>query len=94
MPVKPWERMAVLKFITDNLMLITLILLSKITAQELAESSQANLFKPFFTTKKEGEGTGLGLYLCSTLMNKMNGELIYDNKFKSGSRFILRFKKL
>ena len=59
----------------------------------ISESSQANLFKPFFTTKKEGEGTGLGLYLCSTLMNKMNGELIYDDKFKSGSRFILRFKK-
>lgn len=58
----------------------------------ISESSQVNLFKPFFTTKKEGEGTGLGLYLCSTLMNKMNGELIFDPKFKSGTRFILRFK--
>ncbi len=60
----------------------------------ISESSQVNLFKPFFTTKKEGEGTGLGLYLCSTLMNKMNGELVYDHKFKSGTRFILRFKKI
>jgi two-component system, NtrC family, sensor kinase len=57
-----------------------------------SESAQVNLFKPFFTTKKEGEGTGLGLYLCSTLMNKMNGQLIFDHKFKSGTRFILRFK--
>lgn len=52
-----------------------------------------DIFKPFFTTKKEGEGTGLGLYLCATLMQKMNGELIYDKNFKSGARFILRFKK-
>ena len=59
-----------------------------------SESAQENLFKPFFTTKKEGEGTGLGLYLCSTLMNKMNGEVVYDNKFKLGTRFILRFKNL
>jgi two-component system NtrC family sensor kinase len=58
----------------------------------ISESSRANLFKPFFTTKKEGEGTGLGLYLCSALMHKMNGELIFDDKFKSGTRFILRFK--
>lgn len=58
----------------------------------ISESAQVNLFKPFFTTKKEGEGTGLGLYLCSALMHKMNGELIFDNKFKSGTRFILRFK--
>ncbi len=60
----------------------------------ISESAQVNLFKPFFTTKKEGEGTGLGLYLCSTLMNKMNGELIFDPQFKSGTRFILRFKNL
>lgn len=53
---------------------------------------QADLFKPFFTTKQEGEGTGLGLYLCWTLMKKMNGDLIYDNQFKNGTRFILRFK--
>ncbi len=58
----------------------------------IGENQQVDLFKPFFTTKPEGEGTGLGLYLCSTLMSKMNGELIYDNKFKSGARFILRFK--
>lgn len=56
------------------------------------ETLRAHLFKPFFTTKKEGDGTGLGLYLCSTLMKKMNGELIFDSKFKQGTRFILRFK--
>ena len=58
----------------------------------ISDEAQVNLFKPFYTTKKEGEGTGLGLYLCSTLMNKMNGELIFDDQFKSGTRFILRFK--
>ena len=51
------------------------------------------IFKPFFTTKKEGEGTGLGLHLCHSLMQKMSGELIYDKNFKSGARFVLRFFK-
>lgn len=54
--------------------------------------NQDQLFKPFFTTKKEGDGTGLGLYLSSQLLQKMNGELIFDSTYKSGARFILRFK--
>ncbi len=59
----------------------------------LNEKVRNNIFKPFFTTKKEGEGTGLGLYLCFHLMKKMNSELIYDSSFKSGARFILKLNR-
>lgn len=52
-----------------------------------------HVFKPFFTTKKESEGTGLGLYISRTLMKRMEAELLYDSQFKQGARFILRFKK-
>jgi two-component system, NtrC family, sensor kinase len=51
-----------------------------------------NVFKPFYSTKNELEGTGLGLYLCFQLMKKMDGLLIYDQSYIKGTRFILRFK--
>jgi len=36
---------------------------------------QAKIFEPFFTTKEAGQGTGLGLYLCRTLMESMKGKI-------------------
>ena len=45
------------------------------------------IFNPYFTTKKEGKGTGLGLYMSLDIMRKsFNGDLIHKNT-KNGSIF-------
>lgn len=50
------------------------------------------IFQPFFTTKKVGEGTGLGLSLSKSLIEKQGGIFRLDEKNKNTS-FIIELKK-
>jgi len=48
------------------------------------------LFEPFFTTKDIGKGTGLGLWLCwSIVVERHQGKLWVDPGSSTGSRFII-----
>lgn len=51
------------------------------------------IFDPYFTTKEEGKGTGIGLYMSKVIVeNNMNGQLSVSND-SHGSCFSLRFPK-
>jgi PAS domain S-box-containing protein len=50
---------------------------------------QEKIFTPFFTTKPEGEGTGLGLYLCRKIAHEHNGDILLETTPGCGSTFIL-----
>jgi two-component system NtrC family sensor kinase len=60
----------------------------------LNSSIQKNIFSPFTTTKKVGEGTGLGLYLSKKLMTRMNADLSINYNYKNGFEVDLVFKNL
>lgn len=51
-----------------------------------------HLFEPFVTTKKSGEGTGLGLAVCHTLVEQMGGTLSADNADEGGARFTVSLR--
>ncbi len=59
----------------------------------LLRSVQKNLFSPFMTSKKVGEGTGLGLYLSKKLMQRMNADIRVNEEYKIGLQIDLVFKK-
>ena len=59
------------------------------TAGGIPEKIMGDIFKPNFTTKGEGKGTGIGLYMSMQIAQKMHGTLTVANG-ESGARFTLK----
>ena len=53
------------------------------------EETQVKIFDPFFTTKSLAEGSGLGLYVCHTLAERLEGRIEIESKPGEGSMFRL-----
>ncbi len=48
---------------------------------------QGQVFTPFFTTKPEGEGTGLGLYICQNIVREHGGQIRLESHPGQGTLF-------
>ncbi|MEZ4388107.1 MAG: ATP-binding protein [Candidatus Krumholzibacteriia bacterium] len=48
------------------------------------------LFDPFYTTKEPGKGTGLGLYICHSIMEEHGGSIEVDSTVGLGTTFTVR----
>lgn len=57
----------------------------------VSEIDMEHVFKPFFTTKKEFGGTGLGLFIINNLMRKMNGCISVESEEGNYFKTMLSF---
>ncbi len=59
------------------------------TGPGIAFEHLTRIFEPFFTTKSTGEGTGMGLAICDTIVRRHNGQLLVETTPGYGATFIL-----
>lgn len=53
----------------------------------IPEDIKHKIFEPFFTTKDVGEGTGLGMSIAYTTIDKHKGKIIIDTEIGRGTTF-------
>lgn len=59
------------------------------TGHGMPEAVRRRIFEPFYTTKKAGEGTGLGLSVCLDIARRHGGTLRCTSTPGAGTRFEL-----
>ncbi|MNY64858.1 Wide host range VirA protein [compost metagenome] len=57
------------------------------TGPGIPEEIKQHIFKPFFTTKKEGHGTGLGLSMSRSIIEKFGGRIEFQDVTPAGTCF-------
>jgi two-component system cell cycle sensor histidine kinase/response regulator CckA len=68
-------------------------ILIKDTGCGISEKNMSQLFKPFFTTKDIGQGTGLGLATCYKLIQSWGGKITVRSKVGEGTVFEITLQK-
>lgn len=64
-----------------------LILQLEDTGPGIPDEVKEKIFSAFYTTKKEGEGTGLGLYISKNIISEHHGRLLVTSAEKTGTVF-------
>jgi len=59
------------------------------TGKGIAKENIRRIFDPFFTTKPVGEGTGLGMSLCYSIIEKHSGSIDVESEEGKGTTFTI-----
>jgi two-component system NtrC family sensor kinase len=69
------------------------IILIKDNGQGIDPEAMDKIFSPFYTSKSQGKGTGLGLYIVQNICKSHGIDIKCNSDFGSGTTFKLLFKK-
>ncbi|ATB30081.1 sensor histidine kinase [Melittangium boletus] len=64
------------------------------TGEGMGPDVLAHLFQPFFTTRPEGEGTGLGLAVVHGIITSHGGRVRVESTVGEGSTFVVRLPRV
>lgn len=60
------------------------------TGHGIPEENIEKIFEPFYTTKEEGRGTGLGLWVSYGILKSLQGDLMVDSVEGKGTKFTIK----
>ncbi len=63
------------------------------TGSGMSPETLRRLFTPLFTTKPQGEGTGLGLTICQGIVKEAGGVIDVESQLGKGTTFRVRLRK-
>jgi signal transduction histidine kinase len=64
------------------------------TGSGMTDAVKAHIFEALFTTKPKGEGTGLGLATCQTIVQQCGGHIDVDSQPGQGTTFKIYFPQV
>jgi two-component system, NtrC family, sensor kinase len=63
------------------------------TGKGIPREHLEKIFEPFFSTKPPGEGTGLGLFVSRSIIDKLGGKIDVESRLGKGTRFSIRLPR-
>ena len=83
----PWIQIALTD--NDNKVIITI----EDNAGGISDEILPHIFEPYFTTKHQSQGTGLGLYMAYKIICESLGGNLYAKNSEFGAKFFIELKK-
>ena len=74
------------RLVNKNLLQITI----SDNGKGIAKKDLAKIFDPFFTSKRDSGGSGLGLMICREIIKQHNGEIKIKSELNKGTSAIIR----
>ena len=63
------------------------------TGAGIKPEDMTRIFEPFFSTKRIGAGSGLGLSICRNIINEFGGDIQVESEVDKGTRVVVRLPK-